>query len=582
MKRIFTLMFAAAALLSGCMKADLDGIREEQANQSERLAALEEWQKQVNGEIGTLQTIVKALEGNDYVTSVAPLADGSGYTIEFVKSGSVVIKHGEKGGAPAVSVGQDSDGKYYWTLDGEWLTDDSGNKVPATGAQGEPGAAAVAPQVRINTQGEWEISIDGGTDWSPTGVKATGDSMFSSLDTSADDYVELTLADGVTKIKLPRYKAFRIGADGNNATIEINKYLSVYLTMPDGIKKGDYTAIMAQLTTRDGAESDIRLCAASSRWRVSVQEPTFDAEGVYKNDARVFVEASDAIYGELLMLEVTLVCSDGSKLTAARPLVCKAMDKVSVKAGSFMMGSDPAADPDCLNHETPQHKVTLTQDFDMGKYLVTTSHYADFLNSAGIVGTGGNEEVYGEVDGFGNQKLCLTNSVWTIRWNVADAKWQAVSGHETYPMDDVTWFGAKAFADWVGGALPTEAQWEYACRAGTTTRYSFGDDASKLGDYAWYRDNKNFNGTHPVGMKLPNPWGLYDMHGNVYEWCSDWYAWYGADDATDPVGPDTGTSRVLRGGSYFSGAGYCRSASRNYNGPAHVDSLCGFRVVFVP
>jgi formylglycine-generating enzyme required for sulfatase activity len=125
--------------------------------------------------------------------------------------------------------------------------------------------------------------------------------------------------------------------------------------------------------------------------------------------------------------------------------------------------------------------------------------------------------------------------------------------------------------------LPTEAEWEYAARAGTTGAYSFGDDADTLGRYAWYRDNSGGK-THPVGQKEPNAWGLYDMHGNVWEWVQDWYGRYSSSSVTDPVGPSSGSPRVYRGGGWGFVAEYCRSACRLYDAPDFSRNGLGFRL----
>jgi len=131
--------------------------------------------------------------------------------------------------------------------------------------------------------------------------------------------------------------------------------------------------------------------------------------------------------------------------------------------------------------------------------------------------------------------------------------------------------------------LPTEAEWEYACRAGSTTAYSFGDSDSILGDYAWYNGNSGFK-THPVAQKKPNAWGLYDMHGNVFEWCNDWYDnnYYANSASNDPVGSNTGEHRVDRGGSWGNNARYCRSANRDWGTSDFQYFILGFRIVYSP
>ena len=164
-------------------------------------------------------------------------------------------------------------------------------------------------------------------------------------------------------------------------------------------------------------------------------------------------------------------------------------------------------------------------------------------------------------------KVCV-DGFWMGKDEVTQAQWQKIMGKnpsyfkgDTRPVERVSWEDAQAFlknfrslGDFgslgdMTVRLPTETEWEYACRAGTQTAYSFGDDVGQLGDYAWYPANSNSQ-THPVGQKKPNAWGLYDMHGNVWEWCQDWYdeTYYGQSPEKNPQGPGSGQYRLLRGG----------------------------------
>ena len=208
------------------------------------------------------------------------------------------------------------------------------------------------------------------------------------------------------------------------------------------------------------------------------------------------------------------------------------LEMVLIPAGEFLMGS-PDSDKDADADEKPQHRVRITKPFYLGKYLVTQEQWEAVM---------GSNPSY-----FKGPK----NPVEQVSW------------------EDCQKFLGKLNAKSAAGGgkfqLPSEAQWEYACRAGSTTRYCFGDDASKLGDYAWYHANSG-DTTHPVGGKKPNAWGLYDMHGNVWEWCQDWYGegYYAKSPADDPSGPTAGSIRVIRGGGWGLPAGVCRSASRGW------------------
>ncbi len=220
------------------------------------------------------------------------------------------------------------------------------------------------------------------------------------------------------------------------------------------------------------------------------------------------------------------------------------MELVLIPAGEFKMGS-PDSDKYTNADEKPQHRIRITKPFYMGKFLVTQEQW---------------EAVMGDNPSrFKGPK----NPVEQVRW------------------DDCQKF-LKKLNEKVGGgrfSLPTEAQWEYACRAGSTTRYCFGDAESGLGDYAWYDKNSDIK-THPVGEKKPNAWGLYDMHGNVWEWCQDWYdgGYYATSPADDPTGPATGSARVIRGGYWSDGIRFCRSALRDGSRPGYRDCILGLRV----
>ena len=262
-------------------------------------------------------------------------------------------------------------------------------------------------------------------------------------------------------------------------------------------------------------------------------------------------------------------------------------DVVYIQAGTFLMGS-PVGEKDRDQGEV-QHQVTLTKGFYMAKYQTTNAQFAAFLNAIGVKeeGTCPATDSYSAAQHPGkvlvtdcNVKYNDRTYAWGVEWE--NGKWVPKSGYSDYPAIYVSWFGADEYAHWQGGSLPTEAQWEYACRAGSTTAYTGGDDvAHGLGDYCWYNGNSQGT-THPVGKKLPNAWGLYDMHGNVYEWCLDgWTKSYSPDPVEDPLIPITGIgSRMRRGGMFIDSAEKCRSAYRNANVADASAYYNGFRIVF--
>lgn len=242
---------------------------------------------------------------------------------------------------------------------------------------------------------------------------------------------------------------------------------------------------------------------------------------------------------------------------------------VWIEPGTFMMGS-PESEKSRQSNEGPQHRVTLTQGFWMGKYEVTQAQWES------LMGNNPSGQVFPPGSG-------LTKEQWESIRGIDPAAYRG----SDKPVENVSWRDTQAFIHKLNGLdkgtfrLPTEAEWEYACRAGSTTRYCFGDDRYDLDDFAWYGDTGAT--MCPVGQKLPNAWGLYDMHGNVREWCQDWWEYYSPDPITDPTGPTAGALRILRGGSYYHPCQDCRSAARDGTFPDDNASVSlGFRIVRNP
>jgi formylglycine-generating enzyme required for sulfatase activity len=258
---------------------------------------------------------------------------------------------------------------------------------------------------------------------------------------------------------------------------------------------------------------------------------------------------------------LTVEVPDVTKPGSAVPL-----DLVTIPAGTFQMGAY-GGEVSAQAFETPQHPVTLTRPFLMGRFLVTQALWKAV--------TGADPAVF-TVAGGGSATDDLTRPVEQVSWT-------AIAAPGTGFLALLNTATAATRPAGTVFRLPTEAEWEYACRAGTTTRFYWGDDPAQtaINLYAWWSGDSNAR-TQPVGSLGPgaaNAFGLRDMDGDVFQWCQDWYGPYAAGSQADPAGPATGTFRVVRGGSWFHGAIYCRSANRSYSGPDDRFSSIGLRVV---
>ena len=266
-------------------------------------------------------------------------------------------------------------------------------------------------------------------------------------------------------------------------------------------------------------------------------------------------------------------------LTAFAPLAAQAAKKraaaqtkadlsamVLIPAGRFAMGA-PDTDQNAASSERPSHMVEVDA-FYIDRYEVTTEEYAKFLNAG-----------YGHKDDAKPRYLKTTASPCV---KTRSGRWTAAPGREKHPAVRLSWNDADAYCRWAGKRLPTEAEWEKAARGGTLTKWHFGDNAALLPQYSWHAEYSGKD-THPVGLKKPNQFGLYDMLGNAGEYVSDWFAedYYDASaTAKNPQGPQTGEEKVLRGRSMGGSAALVtRSSARAPISPnmALESNMDGFR-----
>ena len=390
-------------------------LRNNLENLEDRITALEEWQKSVNMNIQSLQSIVSALENRNFITGVTPLMENgkeTGYTITFQSGSPIIIRHGKDGSTPVIGVAKDSDGVYYWTVDGEFLLDGD-KKIPVTGPEGDKGDAgddgitphigengnwwigttdtgikaqgeqgpsgitphigengnwwigttdtgikaqgakgddAIAPQVQINaTTNEWEISTDGGKNWKSTGIKATGekgdrgDAVFAEngVDYTSDpDNVIFTLADGKTKLTVPRTKTlsvkFKDGCDIFSVTSVSNTIDIEFI----GLTTENYKALVAELRSEDGT-TDIDIVTRAENKDVEIKEPVFTTDG--KCTGTTVKINKKGISGEKAVLKVTLIDNNGQEISVSRIVKffgAGALDEAAQNGGSFTLSDD--------------------------------------------------------------------------------------------------------------------------------------------------------------------------------------------------------------------------------------------------
>lgn len=238
-----------------------------------------------------------------------------------------------------------------------------------------------------------------------------------------------------------------------------------------------------------------------------------------------------------------------------------------VRGGSFQMGCNNE-EAGCYGDEYPVHEVMLNS-FRISQYEITTSQYCAFLNEINVGPDGSSRDVL---------YIDVEDPDCPVQYS--GSRFVPGSGMGNYPVTEVTWYGARAFCQWLGGRLPTEAEWEYAAKGGNKSKTYLYSGSNQLDKVGWYKKNSGKQ-IHPVGQLSPNELDLYDMSGNVWEWCHDWYGfdYYANSSKKNPFGPEEGTSRVMRGGAWNMDEWNCRISRRSSKDPGITYNYFGFRLL---
>ncbi len=356
----------------------------------------------------------------------------------------------------------------------------------------------------------------------------------------------LLVGDYSVELSKPGYAGVR-----ENVTVEEGKMARLQLTLPSGRNvtiRTDRAGDALQVDGKPVGTSPLKLELSYGPHRIVA------IRGEQRTEKSIeILENGDDPEVELSFVRWS------SSVTAAQKAVLEKLVKnmVFVKGGTFQMGATPEQRNDAYDNEKPAHKVKLS-DYYIGKYEVTQEEW----------------------------KTVMGTTIEQQRDKAGKARFLFGVGSD-YPMYYVSWEEAREFCTKLSQLtgltfrLPTEAQWEYAARGGAKSGGYKYSGSKTIDNVAWYEKNSG-NKAHPVGTKSPNELGIYDMNGNVWEWCSDWYGSYSSDAQTDPVGPSTGSYRVLRGGGWYGNARFCRVLYRCIDSPGNRYSNGGFRVVCLP